>query len=189
MQKPAKVFQRVGDALQKMCSAFVKSAKAVRPQGLQNTHINIGIVVPEKRLAFDLDVRAERVEIMVEQLLTNFWRQVSLGIIQKGCDVILQSALAATLIVHKKGRTVAQHHVARLKIPVEKIITVCGEQKIGQSAKIAFQCRFAKRDSRKPQKIIFEIIQIPGDRLAVKTRAWVANAVIQIAPGFHLKTR
>ena len=40
-----------------------------------------------------------------------------------------------------------------------------------------------------PEKIILEIIQVPGNRLAIKARARVADFVIHVAPGFHLEAR
>ena len=41
----------------------------------------------------------------------------------------------------------------------------------------------------KPQKIVFEVIQIPRDGLPVEDAARIAHAVIQIAPRLHLKPR
>ena len=37
------------------------------------------------------------------------------------------------------------------------------------------------------QKVIFEVVQIPGDRLPVETAARVAYVVVQVAAGFDLK--
>ena len=69
MQQPTQVFQCVRDALQKMCLAFVKSAKAVCPQRLHDTDVNVGVVVLHEPVAIEFDETAQRVEIVVEQLL------------------------------------------------------------------------------------------------------------------------
>src|SRR3989441_5023956 len=122
VKQPAQVFQRIGHALQKMSFALIKAAKAISAQGLQDADANVGIVVPHERFALKLDETGEPVEIMIEQLLAEFRRQVGLGIVQKRSDVVLQRAFAAALIIQKKGLGVAQHDVAGLEIPVEKVI-------------------------------------------------------------------
>lgn len=63
------------------------------------------------------------------------------------------------------------------------------QQKAGEPPEIILQRLFVERHSRQAQKIIFEIIQVPGDRLAIEAGARIAHLVVQIAPGFNLKTR
>ena len=63
---------------------------------------------------------------------------------------------------------VAQHDVARLKIPIEKVIEVRAQQKLRQAAEIVFQRLLVEGNAGEPEKIIFEIIQIPGDGLAIE---------------------
>ena len=65
-------------------------------------------------------------------MLAQVRRQIGLGIVQKRGDIVLQRAFAAALIVHKEWAPVAQHDVARLKIPIQKVITAGAEQKLGQ---------------------------------------------------------
>ena len=65
-----------------------------------------------------------RIEVVIEQLLAQFRRQIGLRVIQKRSNVILQRAFAAALIIQKEWMAVAQHDVARLKIPIEKVIAV-----------------------------------------------------------------
>ena len=48
---------------------------------------------------------------------------------------------------------------------------------------------FVERNAGQPEKIILEVIQIPGDRLAIEAGARIADLVIQIAAGLHLKAR
>ena len=66
---------------------------------------------------------------------------------------------------------------------------VGAQQKLRQAAEILLQRLFVERDAGQAQKIILEIIQIPGDRLAIETRSRIADLVIQIPARLHLKTR
>ena len=126
---------------------------------------------------------------MIEQLLAQLRRQIGLGIVEQRSNVVLQRAFAAALIIQKIRLPIAQHDVARLKIAVEKIVAVGAQQKIRQAVEIVFQRLLVERNACQPQKIIFEIIQIPGNRLPIEAAARIANAVIQIAPGLDLKAR
>ena len=123
-QQPAQAFQRVGDALQKMGLLLVKTAKAIRAQRLHEADVNVGVVVVHEGVAVEVDESREPLEIVVEQLLAQFGRQVGLGIKQKRGDVVLQCAFAAALIVDEPGTGVAQHDVARLEIAIEEVIAV-----------------------------------------------------------------
>src|SRR5436305_2897001 len=126
---------------------------------------------------------------MIEQLLAQLRRQIGLGVIQNRSNIVLQRSSASALIVQKKRPVVAQHDVARLEITVEKIIAVGGQQEAGQAPKIIFQRLLIERDACETKKIIFEIVQVPGNRLAVKTAPRIANLVVQIAARLHLKAR
>ena len=80
----------------------------------------------------------------------------------------MQSALASALVVDEPGLTLAQHHVARLKIAVHEILVRRSQQETRQAAEVIFQRLLIERHSRQAQKIIFEVIQIPGDGLPVE---------------------
>ena len=101
----------------------------------------------------------------------------------------MQRAFAAALIIQEKWLAVAQHDVARLEIAIEKIIAAGAQQELRQAAEVVFQRLFIEGDAGEPEKIIFEITQIPGDGLAVEAGARIAYAVVQIAAGFDLKAR
>ena len=75
----------------------------------------------------------------------------------------------------------AQHDVARLKIAIEKVVARRTQQELRQPAEIVFQRLLTEGNTRQPQKIIFEVIQVPRDRLPVKAPARIADLVIQIA--------
>ena len=66
---------------------------------------------------------------------------------------------------------------------------VSAQQKLRQAAEIHLQSLFVEGYAGQPQKIILEIVQIPGDGLSIKTGPWIAYFVIQIAARFHLKAR
>ncbi len=52
-----------------------------------------------------------------------------------------------------------------------------------------FKRLFVEGDASEPEKVVFEIVQIPGDRLSIEAGAWIADLVVQIAADFHLKAR
>ena len=101
----------------------------------------------------------------------------------------MQRAFATSLVVEKKYLAVAQHDVAGLKVAIEEVLVGSGEQELRQAAEVLLQGLFAKRDSGQTQKVIFEIIQVPSDGLAIETRPRVADFVIQIASSLDLKAR
>ena len=88
--------------------------------------------------------------IMIEQLLAQCGRQVGLGVVEKRSDVVLQRAFAAALIIEEKRLAVAQHDVARLKIAIEKVVAVGGEQEFRQAAEIVFERLLVERNARQP---------------------------------------
>jgi len=50
-----------------------------------------------------------------------------------------------------------------LIIAIEKIIARRGQQEFGQAAEIVFQRLLAEGDPGEPEKVILEIIQVPGN--------------------------
>src|ERR1035437_2007112 len=189
MSQPAQVLQRIGHTLQEMRLTLVESAEAIGPHSLQDTHVNVGVVMLHEGFAVQVDVTGEAIEIVVEQLLTQLRRQIGFAVVEQGGNVVLQRAFAAALIVQKIRLAVAQHHIARLKVAIEKIIRLGGQQKLGEAAEIMLQRLFVERDAGQTQKIILEIVQIPGDGLAVEAGPRIADLVIQIPAGLDLKTR
>jgi hypothetical protein len=66
-------------------------------------HIDEGMVVLHERFTLNLDETGKRVEIMIEQLPAQFRRQIRFGVVQERSHVILQRALAASLVVEENG--------------------------------------------------------------------------------------
>ena len=126
---------------------------------------------------------------MVEQLLAQSRRQIGFAVVEQRGDVVVQRAFAAALVVEKPRAAVAQHHVARLKIAIEKIIVRGGEQQLGQTAEVELQRLFVEGHAGQAQKVVLEIVQVPGDGLAVEAGARIADLVIEIAARLDLKAR
>src|SRR6266446_1747795 len=187
MEQPAEIFQRVGHALQEMSPAFEETAKPVSAEGLHDADVNVGVVVAEESFAIERDEAGKPVEIMIEELLAQIGREVGFGVVQERSDVILQSAFAAALVVDEKGIAVAQHDVAGLEVTVKKIIARGAEKKFGETSEVFLKSMFVEGDAGEAEEIVFEIVQIPGDGLAVETGIGIADFVIQVAAGFHLK--
>src|SRR5580658_1680733 len=121
---------------------------------------------------------------MTEELLAQVGSQVGFGVIQKRRNVVLQRTFAAALVVKKKWldvascRRFAEHDVAGLEVAVEKIIAPGIQQEFRQPVEIVFQRLLIERNTSKAKKIVFEIIQVPRDRLAIKAGARVADAIV-----------
>src|SRR5271157_5180577 len=178
--QPAQVLQRVRHALQKMSFALVETAKAISAQGLHDADVNVSIVVLHEDFAPQLDVTGKGIEIMIEQLLAQLGRQIRLAIVQKRGDVILQCPSAATLVIQEEWMAVPQHDVSRLEIPIEEVTVAGAQQELRQASEIVFQRLFVKGDASESEKVVLEIIQVPGDGLAIEARARIAHLVIQI---------
>src|ERR1017187_4611399 len=181
-----------------MSLALIKSAKSVGAEGLHDADVHEGVViVHEGGAIFRLQaggLRAageigEAVEIQVEQLLAQLGREIGFGIVEKRGDVILQSAFAAALVVKEKRVAIAQHDVAGLKVAIEKVVATGAQEKFGEAAEVVFERLLVKRNAGEAKKVILEIIQVPGDGLTIETGTRIADFVIQIASGFHLKAR
>ena len=94
---------------------------------------------------------------------------------------------AAALVVQKKWLAVAPHDVARLEIAIEKVVVRGAQQEFRQTAEIVFQRLFVERNAGQAKKVVLEIVQVPGDRLAIEAAARIAHLVIQIASRLDLK--
>src|SRR4029077_17761391 len=112
-----------------------------------------------------------------------------LGVEQKGSDVVLQRALAPALIVHEKWLSIPQHHIAGLEGAIQKIVARRTQQERRQAPEIVFQCLLIEGNPRQAKKVILEIVQIPGDRLAIETVPRITHTVIQVPSRFYLETR
>src|SRR5580765_5614490 len=128
VQQPSQVLQRIRHALQEVRLALVEAAESVGSQRLHDADVNESVVVAEKFFAIEPDVIRELVDVVVQQLLAKFRRKVGFGVVEQGRDVVLQGALASTLVVDEVGLAVDQHYVAGLEVAVEEIILRRAEQ-------------------------------------------------------------
>ena len=83
MQQPAQVFERVGDALQEVFFALVESAKAIRAHRLHDPDVHIGVVKLHELGAIKRDKSGQRIQIVIQQLLSQLRGQVGLGVVQE----------------------------------------------------------------------------------------------------------
>ena len=169
--------------------AFVEAAKAVSTEGLHDADVDVGVVMLEEGFAVDVDVMGERIEIVIEELLAEFGWEIGLGVVEERGDVVLEGAFAAALVIDEIGLAVAEHDVAGLEVAIEKKVARGAEKKIGEAAEIVFEGVFVERNAGETEKIIFEIVEIPGDGLAVEAADGIADGVVEIAAGFDLKAR
>src|SRR5579885_912877 len=139
VQQPANVLQRVRHALQEMRAPLVEAAKTICAERLENANVNVSVVVAQKLLAIERNVASQALQIMFQQVLANRGRQVRLGVKQKRRDIVLQSALSSALIVDEVRSAPVQHDVARLKIPVEKIVARRAQEEIREQVEIPLE--------------------------------------------------
>jgi hypothetical protein len=189
MQEPAKILQGVGDALEEMDFAFVEAAETVGAEGLQDADVDIGVVIAEEGFAVDGDKFFEGAKIIVEKLLAEVRRKIGFAIVEERGDIILKSAFAATLIVQEVRLAADQHDIPRLEVPEEKVIALGAQKKGGQAFKIVFEFLLLEGNIGEPEEIVFEIVEIPGDGLAVETGDGIADGIIEVARGFDLEAR
>src|SRR5439155_21251476 len=105
-----------------MRTTFVESAETIGAERLKNSGVDVSIVVLEKSVAIDLGVFGDAIEIVIEKLLAEFGREISLCVEEERDQIVLECAFAAALIVEKIGLAVAKHDVTRLKVAVEEKI-------------------------------------------------------------------
>ena len=169
--------------------AFVEAAETVSAEGLHDADVDVGVVIAQEGFAIDGDEFFEGAKIVVEKLLAKFGGEIGFGVVEERGDVVLQGAFAAALVVDEIGLAVAEHDVAGLEVAVEKIIARGAEQKIGEAIEIVFERMFVKGNAGEAEKIIFKIVEVPGDGLAIEAGDRIADGVVEIAAGLDLKAR
>ncbi len=189
VQEPTKIFQRIRNALQKVRLALIKAAKTVCAERLEDADVDVGVVVLQKSVAIDFGEFGDGIKIVIEKLLAKFGRKIGFGIEEERGQIVLERAFAAALIVEEIRLSIAKHDVAGLEVAIEKIVAVGGEKKFGETIKIVFERLFVEGNAGEAKKIVFEIVEIPNDGLAVETAAGITDGIIQVAAGFDLKAR
>ena len=172
-----------------MLFLFVKAPVSVGAHRLQYAHQHKGRIVFLELFHGKGTVLRQQFQIVGEQFLSGFLRNVGLGIVKEGGHVVRECPFSAALIVNKIKAIFMQHDVARLEISEKKEIGSGLQQKTGQSLEIVFKQLLIKGNRRQFQKIVFEIVQVPGDGLPVKCRPWVAPCSIHPFRTFCLEIK
>jgi len=189
MEEPAEIFQGVRDALEEVDFAFEEAAKAVSAERLHDANVDVGIKMLKEGGAVEREEAGEAVEIVIEELLAEFGGEIGFGIVEERGDVILESAFAAALVVDEKGIAIAEHDVAGLEVAIEEIVAWGGEEEFGKAAEIVFECLLVEGNAGEAEEIVFEIVEVPSDGLAVEAGVRIADGIIQVAGGFDLEAR
>src|SRR5947207_6678833 len=105
-----------------MRSSLVTPSVSLLTQRLNYTEVIVVVKVVQKSFAVDGDVVGERAKIIIEKVVTEFGREVGLGVEEQRSEVVLQGACTAALVVDEIRLAVAQHDVARLEVTVEEIV-------------------------------------------------------------------
>src|SRR6516225_5563728 len=133
VQQPAEIFQGIRYALQEVHLALVESAESIGAQGLHDADVDVAVVVLEEGFGLDVNEVAQGGQIVIEQLLAELRGKICFGIVKQGSNVVLKSALAASLIVEEVRLASGQHDVAGLEIAVEEEIARGAQEKLRQA--------------------------------------------------------
>ena len=76
-----------------------------------------------------------------------------------------------------------------MEITIKKIVLGRAKQEFGEPVEVVFERLLAEGNSGEAQEVILEVVQVPGDGLAIKAAARVANGVVEIARSVDLKSR
>ena len=101
--EPAEVLEGVGNGLEEVGFALVEAAETVCAEGLHDADVDVGVVVLHECGAIDGDECGEAVEVVIEKLLAQCGRQIGLSVVEKGSDVVLKRAFAASLVVEEEA--------------------------------------------------------------------------------------
>src|SRR5215471_3014432 len=142
-----------------------------------------------ERIALDIDKARQDFKVVIKQVLAKLRREIRLRIVQQRSDVVVQCALASTLVVEEKRIPILQHDVPRLEVTIEEVVVICREQELRQAAEVPFERLFIEGNTRQPQEVVLEVVQIPRDRLPVEARTGITHLVIHREARFDLKTR
>jgi len=175
--------------LKEMGLPLVETSEAIGSERLHDADVHESVVVIHEGFTVDGDEIAEAVKIVVQQFLAKLGRQIGLAVVEQRRDVVLQRALATTLVVEEKRLAVAEHYVPRLEIPVKKVILTSCQQEFRETAEIALQRLLIEGYGGETEKIVLEVVEIPIDGLAIEAGAGVANRVVEVTTRFDLKTR
>ena len=66
---------------------------------------------------------------------------------------------------------------------------ICAKKKFGQAREVDLERLFVEGNSGEAKKVVLEVVQVPGDGLAIEARARVADFVVEVTAGLYLETR
>ena len=184
-EQPFYVLHGIRHAVQEMGLPLVKAAQAVSAHGLHDADIDEGVVMPHEGLF----IQAGGGQVMLPQLRADLGRQVGLGVVEQGGQVIMRRAASSALVVYEPRLPVPEHDIARLEIPVKEAVGRRLQQEIREADEIVLEFLLVERDLGQLQEIVFEIIQVPHYGLAVEAGARVAELQVQAAAGLGLEAR
>ena len=108
------------------------------------------------------------VEIPREELVPDCLGEVGLRVVEERRHVVLGGLRGGPLIVDEPRFFVAHHDVPRLEIPIQEEVTRRLEQELGENVEIALQPRFVERNLGELEEVVFEVVQVPEDRLLIE---------------------
>ena len=88
--------------------------------------------------------------------------------------------------INEIGIVLIDHDIAALEVAVHEDIAWNRKQIVCQTLKISFEFGLGKVYVSEFEEVVFEVIQVPEDAFAVKSRYGIANGPIHVLCAFHL---
>src|ERR1700752_4990908 len=148
--------------------ALYISAQAISAQHLQRADEHKAAPCAHENFAVAGGKLFEGIEIMCEQGFAKGIGQLRLRLKEQRSHIIRQRAAATALVIYDPRLAFMQHEVARLEISVQKESSRSAFEQIAQRLEIALEQCFIKRNARRTEETILEIVQVPEHALPVE---------------------
>jgi hypothetical protein len=151
------------DMLKKNFKPFLEAQKSVSPEGL---HEALRRSFPEHLLKiFPAQVLFGKVVIIKKQVHPLITTEFDIRIAEERAEIVKGASKAHSLKIDKEGFPVTDHHILRLKIPVNET-AYCPDEPFRQTGKFHFEFTFDGRlklgTAEILHKMIPEIILLPA---------------------------
>ena len=179
LEEAAEVVEGEGYGLDKVILALEEAAIAIGAEGLEDTHEDVAPEVSEPVLTL-LAFQSADIEIMVEEVESDYFREVAFGAVEQRGHIILCCATTASLIIYIIQLVILYHYVAALEVAVEEVSAVGLEEEVGEAVKIILEKLLVERIVGELEKMVLEVVEIPEDGLTVEVAAGIGHREVHI---------
>ena len=156
------------------------ASKAVCAKHLQRAEQHKMAQHRHKIIFRDAAIRLQRLQVSVNQFVTQIRRISRFGLPQKRGDIIINRAAPTSLKINQIRFAIFQHHVACLKIAIEKRIGLILKQIACHSVEIVLQTQLIEIDFERFQKTVFEIVEVERYHARIERRLRITDREIEL---------